>query len=226
MNTPVISVIIPVLQEQLRINGVIRQITQEDSDCEVLVVDGDPAGATLSVIHDLQVIRLTALQGRGSQLSAGAEVAGGSILVMLHADTRLPANALTSIRNAVACGAQWGAFRLGIDDDHTAFRIIERAVDLRCTLFSLPYGDQAIFVTRKALDAAGGIPAIPLMEDLELALRLKQAGQHFILLNDRTATSSRRWRKDGIFRRTMRNWVLLLRYLTGADPHKLARKYR
>ncbi len=95
---------------------------------------------------------------------------------MLHADSRLPANAIASIRDAVARGADWGAFRLGIDDGRLAFRLIERAVDLRCGLFSLPYGDQGIFATRKALSATGGIPRIPLMEDLELALRLKRAG--------------------------------------------------
>jgi len=226
MNPPAVSVIIPVLGEQLRINGVMDHLSQVAPDSEIIVVDGDPAGSTLAVITDTRVIRLAAPQGRGSQLSAGAGRATGPILLMLHADTRLPGNALSSIRSAVAGDADWGAFRLGIADQGTAFRIIERAVDLRCKAFSLPYGDQAIFATRKALDAAGGIPAIPLMEDVALALRLKRAGQRFRLLDDRVSTSARRWRKDGIFRRTVCNWWLLLRFLAGADCGNLERKYR
>jgi|AMWB02.1.fsa_nt_gi rSAM/selenodomain-associated transferase 2 len=226
MCQPPISVIIPVLGEQLRINGVIDHLSQVAPDCEIIVVDGDPAGTTLAIITSTRVIRLAAPRGRGSQLSAGAGRATGSILLMLHADTRLPANALSSLRTAVAGNADWGAFRLGIAGQGMAFRIIERSVDLRCKVFSLPYGDQAIFATRKALDAAGGIPAIPLMEDVELALRLKRAGQRFRLLDEHVSTSPRRWRKDGILRRTVCNWWLLLRYLAGADARDLERKYR
>lgn len=226
MKPPAVSVIIPVLGEQLGINGVIDHLRQVAPDCEIIVVDGDPAGSTLAVINETRVIRLAAPQGRGSQLSAGADRATGQILLMLHADTRLPENALSSIRSAVAGGADWGAFRLGIAHQGVAFRVIERSVDLRCKLFILPYGDQSIFATMVALDKAGGIPVIPLMEDVELALRLKRAGQRFRLLADRVSTSARRWRKDGILRRSMCNWWLLLRYLAGADARDLERKYR
>ncbi|MDD3295270.1 MAG: TIGR04283 family arsenosugar biosynthesis glycosyltransferase [Geobacteraceae bacterium] len=225
MNGLSVSVIIPALREQSRINGVIERITEAAPDCEVIVVDGDPKGTTISTISDTRVIRLSAPQGRGYQLSAGVEIASGAIILMLHADSRLPANAIASIRDAVTRGADWGAFRLGIDNGRMAFRLIERAVDLRCGLFSLPYGDQGIFATTKALSAAGGIPRIPLMEDLELSLRLKRAGQRFALLEDRISTAARRWLKDGVFRRTIRNWWLLLRYLTGTDPEVLAGKY-
>lgn len=225
MNISAISVIIPVLHEQSRINDTIARIYHQASDCEVIVVDGDPSGTTLSAISDPRVIRMTALSGRGSQLYAAADIATGAIMLMLHADTRLPENAISSIRNAVARNADWGAFRLGIDDRRCVFRIIERSVDLRCRLFRLPYGDQAIFVTRKALTASGGMPSIPLMEDVELALRLNRTGQRFSLLEERIPTSARRWLKDGVLRRTLHNWWLLLRYLTGSDPKDLARKY-
>ncbi|MEA5113671.1 MAG: TIGR04283 family arsenosugar biosynthesis glycosyltransferase [Geobacteraceae bacterium] len=221
-----ISVIIPVLQEQPRINDVISRVFQQAPGCEVIVVDGNPAGTTLSVITDTRVIRMAAPEGRGRQLSAAAEIAVGEVLLMLHADTLLPGNAISSIRDAVSCTADWGAFRLGIDDQSLGFRIIERTVDLRCKLFRLPYGDQAIFVTRKALNKAGGIPAIPIMEDVELALCLNRSGMRFRLLDERVSTSARRWRKDGILRRTLRNWWLLLRYLSGADPDDLAGEYR
>lgn len=219
-----ISVIIPVLHEQERINEVISHL--ELPGQQVIVVDGDPAGSTLTVITHPAVITLTAPKGRGSQLAAGARIAGGDILLLLHADTRLPEAALTSIRQAVSNGATWGAFRLGIDAPETAYRIIERSVDLRCQLFALPYGDQAIFVTRAALQQVGGIPDIPLMEDVKLARSLKMANQPFALLPERVHTSARRWRKDGILRRTLKNWWLLCRYLAGTTPDNLAKEYR
>ena len=221
-----ISVIIPVLHEQERINGLLGHLkSQGETVPEIIVVDGCPEGSTLSVISMPEVICLTAPTGRGNQIAAGAAVAGGSVILMLHADTLLPDNAFNSIRTAIDQGADWGAFRLGIDDPGPAYRIIERTVDIRCNLFTLPYGDQALFVTRHALDFIGGIPAIPIMEDVALCRRLDASGFCFQLLPARVQTSARRWQKDGIFLRTLGNWRLLLRYLAGTDPAGLAQKY-
>ena len=228
-----ISIIIPVLHEQERINGLIEHLKgqgawvkgQEKHGLEIIVVDGDPQGSTTATIIDREVIGITATKGRGNQLAAGVEVATGSSILMLHADTLLPDNGLQAVTGAVANGTGWGAFRLGIDSPELAYRMIERFVDLRCKLFALPYGDQAIFVTRTALESIGGIPPLPLMEDVELARRLRTAGTHFTLLPQRVRTSARRWKNDGILRRTLKNWLLLLRYTAGADSKKLSRNY-
>ena len=221
-----ISIIIPVLSEQAQINGVINHLRSLDQTLEIIVADGDPSGSTIMVIADQKVITLTASKGRGNQLAAAVKDATGDILLLLHADTLLPDNALQVIAAAIASGADWGAFRLGINAPGYSYRLIEQMVDLRCKLFTLPYGDQAIFITRDALNTIGGIPAIPLMEDVELARRLYKAGYPFTLLQDRVATSPRRWQQDGIIRRTLGNWLLLTRYLAGADSRKLAKLYR
>src|SRR5262249_29630301 len=49
--------------------------------------------------------------------------------------------------------------------------------DLRSRCTRLPYGDQALFVRRDAFDRVGGFPDQPLMEDLELSLRLRRVGR-------------------------------------------------
>lgn len=222
-----ISVIIPVLHEQDQINGIINHLRCIDPDVQIIVVDGDPGGSTIAVIADDKVFRLvSSMKGRGNQLTAGTAIASGDILVMLHADTFLPSHAFSFILAAISRGADWGSFRLGIDATSPPYRLIERFVDLRCTLFELPYGDQAIFVSRAALLDIGGVPAIPLMEDVALARKLRQAGFRFALLPERVRTSARRWQQDGVVRRTLCNWLLLLRYLSGADPKKLAKHYR
>lgn len=222
-----ISVIIPVLHEQDRINGLIKQLRCQEYDCEIIVADGDAHGSTISCISDQSVVTLTAAKGRGAQLAAAAAMASGSVILMLHADTLLPDGGIRMVAEAVADGAAWGAFRLGIDAPGIRYRIIERMVDLRCRLFFLPYGDQAIFVTRGALDAIGGIPPIPLMEDVAIARSLTQACGRCRLLSHRVQTSARRWQQDGVLRRTLKNWWLLARYLTGlSTPDKLAQSYQ
>jgi rSAM/selenodomain-associated transferase 2 len=221
-----LSVIIPVLQEQQRINRTVAAVRRQASRAEIIVVDGDPAGSTLHVITDPSVIQLTAPAGRGNQLAAGAAVATGDTILMLHADTLLPDHAFCAISSAVGNGAVWGAFRLGIDTPGLAYRIIEHFVDLRCNLFTLPYGDQAIFVTRSVLQQIGGIPLLPLMEDVALCDRLKHSGHRFKLLPTRVQTSARRWQRDGVIRRTLHNWWLLLRYRCGTAPNTLVKDYR
>lgn len=221
-----LSIIIPVLQEQQRINQTVAAVRRQAPSAEIIVVDGDPAGSTLRVITDPAIIQLSAPAGRGSQLAAGAAVASAATILMLHADTRLPDHAFSAITQAVSDGAVWGAFRLGIDATGLTYRIIEHFVDLRCTLFTLPYGDQAIFVTRSALQQIGGIPPLPLMEDVALCDRLNRSGYRFILLPARVQTSARRWQRDGVIRRTLHNWWLLLRYRCGTAPNTLAKDYR
>jgi rSAM/selenodomain-associated transferase 2 len=221
-----ISVIIPVFHEYEIINRIINHLRAFGPTTEIIVVDGDPSGSSISVITAPDIIRFTSPKGRGNQLAAGVAIATGDILLMLHADTLLPNKAFQAIQAAVAQGASWGAFRLGIDATGVLYRIIEQTVVLRCKLFTLPYGDQAIFVTRSSLDSIGGIPAIPLMEDVELARRLHRAGYQFALLQQHVVTSPRRWQRDGIVKRTLFNWWLLLRYLAGSDPHKLMERYQ
>jgi rSAM/selenodomain-associated transferase 2 len=221
-----LSVIIPVLHEQERINGLIANLRFLDQTVEIIVADGDPDGSTIRCIDDEKVISLTSSKGRGNQLAAAAAVATGDVIVMLHADTLLPDNAFQSIRAAIVQGADWGAFRLGIDAPSLSYRIIERTVELRCKLFTLPYGDQAVFVTNAALQKTGGIPPIPLMEDVALARKLRKAGYAFTLLPDRVSTSARRWQRHGIVGATLSNWWFLCRYLLGIDPAKLAKQYR
>lgn len=164
--------------------------------------------------------------GRGAQLRAGAELATTSTLLFLHADTALPEPGIAYVTTALATGAHWGAFSLGIDAPGLGYRLLERLVDLRCRLFRLPYGDQALFITRAAYDACGGFSNLPLMEDVDLVRRLNRAGFHFCLIPHRVRTSARRWQRDGIVPRSFRNLVLLFRFLRGTDPRQLAREYQ
>jgi rSAM/selenodomain-associated transferase 2 len=226
--SPLLSVVVPVLREEGRIGAAVEALLAEAAGLpvETIVVDGDPAGSTLSALGDAPVRKMTAPPGRGSQLAAGAAAARGEVLLFLHADTRLPRGAFREILAAVDGGAPAGFFRLSIEGEGIRFRIVEGGVALRCRLFRLPYGDQALFVTRGAYRRAGGFPPWPVMEDVELVRRLKRAGSPPASLPSPVRTSPRRWERDGVAARTFRNWTLLFRYLLGASPEALAREYR
>ncbi len=197
------------------------------AETEVIVADGDPQGETLRLIQRSDIIRVVSRKGRGVQMNAGARQATGEILLFLHADTRLPPEGLNRIRAALADSAVvGGAFDLGIDSNRPIFRLLERTASIRSRLTRVPYGDQAIFLRKHFVREIGGVREIPIMEDVDLMRRVKRTGRSIVFLNARVRTSARRWEKEGIIRGTLRNWFLVLLFLAGAAPGRLARYYR
>ncbi len=152
---PQISIIIPVLNESGIINFTIEHLYTLDSSntVEIIVVDGSPHGETINTITGSDVQKISGQKGRGSQMNQGAAVAGGDILLFLHADTRLSRDALNQI---VAATKQpdvvGGAFDLGIQSEKKIFRLIEQAASIRSRLTRIPYGDQAIFFKKRFFD--------------------------------------------------------------------------
>ena len=223
------SIIIPVLNETAGIReavGRVRSLTGGEA-MEVIVADGDPAGGTLRAIPDGAVRKLLSEPGRGRQLNRGAGAASGEILIFLHADTKLPPDALTRIGEALRDRRlAGGAFDLEIDSPRRAFRAIERVASLRTRLTRIPYGDQAIFLRRIWFQSLGGFREIPVMEDVDLMRRLKHAGGRIAILPERVVTSARRWEREGILYTTLRNWSLVSLFLCGIDARRLARWYR
>ena len=193
---------------------------------EIIVVDGGSRDGTLRAAHPLSDHVLSAPRGRARQMNAGAEVAGGRVLLFLHADTLLPSGWVAMVRDAVEVhGHEWGRFDVRLDGAHPMLRVVERAMNLRSRLSGIATGDQAMFVTRAAFEAAGGFPHIALMEDIALSRALRTRSRPACLRAAAT-TSSRRWERNGIARTIVLMWGLRLRYAFGADPDDLARLYR
>ncbi len=225
-----ISIIIPVFGEAEGIEGTLRQfshISQATDPHEIIVVDGDSRGDTIRTITHPDIITAVGPRGRAWQMNHGASLASGEVLLFLHADTLLPVEALAKITEALAGRAfAWGAFELGIASSRPAYRLIEGAVRIRTRLTRIPYGDQAIFLTKQLLHQAGGYPRIPIMEDVALVRRIKKQGAEMFILPEKVSTSPRRWESEGIIYCTLRNWILVTCYFLGARPETLAKYYR
>ena len=224
---PSFSVVVPVLGEAGRINALVDNVRAAGYGLplEIIVVDGDPAGTTLRAIDRQGVTGLTAPRGRGSQQNAGAAAAAGEALLFLHADTRLPAGAFQAAAELLAGRAELGAFSLAIRSTHPLLRLIAAGATWRSRLFSLPYGDQALFLRRDLFEAMGGFADIPIMEDVELVRAMRRAGGRVAILPQCVVTSARRWRAGGILPTTLRNLLLLLLFSLGVPPGRLAGRY-
>jgi len=223
-----ISVIIPVYGEAETIGTAIDRLrrTSGGASTEIIVADGGPGHTTLAVVRDFDAVRVKCPHGRGVQMNAGAAMATGDVFLFLHADTRLPEGWPGLVRGALAGGVRAGAFSLGYDSDRAALKAVAFFANLRTRWERIPYGDQAPFLTAGLFRELGGFAGIPVMEDVELFLRLRKRGERIALLRERVATSPRRYEADGVAKRVLANWWLRIRYGLGASPHKLAGEYR
>jgi rSAM/selenodomain-associated transferase 2 len=220
-----LSIIIPTLDEADLIAGHLSALAPlRQRGAEVIVADGESADGTMGRAAPLADRVIAAPRGRAAQMNAGARLASGDALLFLHADTRLPADADRLIAAALAGGALWGRFDVAIEGSHPLLPLIAALMNARSRLTGIATGDQAIFVTQAAFEAAGGYPDIPLMEDIALSKTLRRAGRP-ACLSARVTTSGRRWEARGVFRTVLAMWRLRLAYFLGADPRALALAY-
>jgi rSAM/selenodomain-associated transferase 2 len=215
-----ISVVIPVLNDAAPLRRLIDDF--RDTDFEIVVVDGGSDDDSVSVASSVGRV-VSAPRGRGIQMAAGVPAANGEWLWFMHADTRLSQRALTALLDRLDRPC-WGFFRVRLDGESWPYRMIESAMSWRSAASGIATGDQGIFVHRELLDAVGGVPKQPLLEDVELCRRLRRVAKP-VVLREPLVTSSRRWERHGIARTILAMWWLRLRYLAGADPNSLARQY-
>ena len=77
---------------------------------------------------------------------------------------------------------------------------------------------------RETLEAVGGVPDIPLMEEFELCKKLSSRGR-LALAKARVQTSSRKFAQEGVLKTYWRMTVCTVRYWLGASPKKLEEIY-
>ena len=222
-----LSVVVPVLDEADGIRATLDALRPlRARGIEVIVADGGSTDGTVSGCAGRGSEGIAAPRGRAAQMNAGAAAARGNVLLFLHADTLLPADADERVLEGLsASGRCWGRFDVRIDGTSRLLAVVAWMMNRRSRWSGIATGDQAIFVTREAFDAVGGFPPQPLMEDLEFWTRLRRRGPPHCL-RARVHTSGRRWERRGVWRTIALMWRLRLLYWLGVNPERLARAYR
>ncbi len=219
-----ISVIIPVLNDAEALDLALSS-TQDCAGVERIVVDGGSSDESAEVAQSRGAKILHSFPGRARQMNTGAEVAEGTFLVFLHADTRLPEGFGHHIRRILTqSGVAAGAFQLQIDASSARWRFIEKTANWRSRYLQMPYGDQAIFLRTELFREMGGFPDLPIMEDFQLIHRLQGEGR-IVIAPAAVVTSARRWEKLGALRTTLINQLMILGFYFGFEPSRLARWY-
>lgn len=220
-----VSVIVPTLNEADNIVTTLAPLQPwRQQGHEVVIADGGSQDETKALAHPLADQLIHAPRGRANQMNAGASASRGELLLFLHADTRLPAGALPAMLRAMET-ASWGRFDVRLSGSHPLLRMIEFMMNLRSRITAIATGDQAIFIHRALFERIGGFPELALMEDIAMSRELKRHGRP-CCIRERVITSSRRWENNGILKTVWLMWNLRLAYFLGADPRRLAHRYR
>src|SRR5215472_1153369 len=226
-----LTIIIPALDEAAIIAAALQALQPlRARGAEVIVVDGGSGDSTIALARPFADGVIAGPRNRGAAMNAGASLGRGDAFVFLHADTTLPANADSLIAAALSRRASdcayccWGRFDLRIAGRHPLLALVARMINWRSRLTGIATGDQAIFVTPKAFWSVGGLPDLPLMEDIALSRKLKGRCRPLCIAAP-AVTSGRRWDHHGLWRTIVLMWRLRFAYYLGAEPGRLALAY-
>jgi glycosyltransferase involved in cell wall biosynthesis len=232
MNAPV-AIVIPALNEAAAIPDLAAGLAAlRPAPAEVLLVDGGSTDDTPAIAraHGLAVLE-PGVRGRARQINAGVAAVASPLVLVLHADTRLPPDAMAVVRQTLSDprtalagftpviagpgGVRWPTTL------HNWAKTWYAPALFRPRLFlkggRLLFGDHAMFFRRADFLSVGGCdPDMAVMEDADLCVRLARLGR-VRLVPRRVTTSDRRiaawgeWRANWIYLSVGARWGLGLR---------------
>jgi rSAM/selenodomain-associated transferase 2 len=219
-----VAVVIPVLGDEPELARLLLLLRPQLPGA-IVVVSGCADARVAALCREHACTYLETVANRGAQLDAGARTANAPVLWFLHADAAPPPDALQAIEAAVQRGAESGCFRFAFQGPATWYkRLLALLVALRVRCGGMVYGDQGVFVRSDVYLECGGFAPQPLFEEARLVGRLRARGT-FVVLPQAIGVATRRWERDGWWRRTLHNRWLALRYMLGARPEMLAASY-
>lgn len=223
--TSKISVIVPIYNEETTIDSLLKQLTPFQRRCEIILVDGESSDRTLEHIgSEFRVLH--SQKGRAKQMNLGAKESTGDILFFLHCDSELPEKWLEQIRHVMK-DHRFGCFGIAFHSKNFFMFTCRIISNHRIKDRKVVFGDQGIFIDRKLFFDMGMFPDIPLMEDYQFSLTLKERGEKIGITPKRIFTSARRF-PEGTIPKLREMWKmnrLRKKYRDGVDIDTIARMY-
>ena len=220
-----LSIVIPVLNEALGLPSLLaRMAAVAEHGVDIIFVDGGSTDTTVALIKAASQRVIAAPKGRAWQMNAGAAQTTGSLLLFLHADTQLPANAVASICRQLRSSTCWGRFDVRIAGTAWMLGVVAHMMNWRSRMTGVATGDQALFMTRAAFNSVGGFSEQSLMEDIEISRKLKHLSRPACIRTP-VITSGRRWETYGVWKTIFLMWRLRWAYWRGQSAQQLAQLY-
>lgn len=221
-----VSVIIPTYNEEKTIEKLMKTLEPIKERCEILFVDGGSTDRTLKLLGDHYPV-IHSEKGRAKQMNCGAEKSTGDVLFFLHCDSELPKTALEDIA-CVMKKCRAGCFGIAFHSWNFFMWTCRIISNNRVFDRKVMFGDQGIFLERELFFEAGMFPEIPIMEDYQFSLTLKEMNVKLGMAKHRIYTSDRRFEGNTITKLKIMWKMNRLRamYRAGVDIDKIAGLYK
>ncbi|MEZ4705330.1 MAG: TIGR04283 family arsenosugar biosynthesis glycosyltransferase [Bdellovibrionota bacterium] len=225
-----IDVIIPLLNEENNIQKCLEHLVDQHEIKTIVVVDGGSHDASVRMAESYSKVKVVSSpRGRAKQLNEGIKHCENEVLWFVHADARVPKQGgkmiVDCLRKNPSCVG--GAFRIQtIPEENVRSWVnpILALTNFRSLYTRYPYGDQAIFARKTAMDHIQGFPDQSMFEDYEVSKRLWTLGS-LQIFSQRVRVSGRRVQQRPFFSFFLFHTFPLL-YRMGVSPDQLSRWYK
>jgi glycosyltransferase involved in cell wall biosynthesis len=221
-----ISVVIPTLNAEATLPDTLSALVPASVDGlvrEVIVVDAGSKDGTREIADWAGADVIAAGPARGAQLAAGAAQARQTWLLFLNPDIELDpgwereaAHFMQKVDKDPPRTAAAAVFRLALDDEGFAPRLLEGLARFRFAVLRAPCAAQGFLVPRRLFEAVGGYRDLAAGEDVDLARRLGR--RRIKLLRTRAVASARSYREEGYLCRILSDQLSLVRHAFSLSP--------
>ena len=223
-----VSVIIPVYNERQIIDSFLGSVERFASQAEVIFVDGGSTDGSDLIVERWchgKASFVRSEKGRSKQMNEGARAASGDALMFLHSDSFAPSNMISEIKR-VLTAYHWGCFGIRFDSKDPLMKICQIISNNRIKDRKVVFGDQGIFIRKELFFEVGGFPDLPIMEDYQFSLTMKERSEKIGIAKGLITTSDRRYKRGQKLSVMWKMNRLRKQYRDGIDIDIIADQYR
>ncbi len=220
-----LSIIIPTYNEETTIEKMLSTLEPLKHKCEIIFVDGSSTDKTVELIGDKYPVYQSP-KGRAGQLNYGAKISTGDVLFFLHCDSEVPPTAVEDIEKVLE-NHRVGCFGIAFHSWHFFLFTCRVISNHRIKDRKVMFGDQGIFIEKDLFFEVGMFPEIPILEDYQFSLTLKERGIKLGIAKRRIYTSARRFEGNTVKKLKIMWRMNRLRamYRRGIPPEEIALLY-
>ena len=224
-----VSIIIPLYNEAKAIERFLASIESLARQAQIIFVDGGSTDGSDELVKrwcdskGCQFYRSS--KGRAKQMNLGAEAARGDALFFLHSDSFAPKGCVAEVKRVLK-KYNWGCFGIRFASKDPLMKICQMISNNRIRDRKVVFGDQGIFIKRETFFDVGGFPDLPIMEDYQFSLTMKERGERIGIAGGLITTSDRRYKRGSKLSVMWKMNRLRKQYRDGVDIEKIATQYR